>query len=106
MKRFHIAIAVTDIDQSVSDYSTRLGQAPDAVVPGEYALWRTDTLNFSIRRTSDLPGTLRHVGWEDPDASSFTTSSDVNGLVWEEFSAKQQEEEITATWPSAGYHAR
>jgi hypothetical protein len=105
MKKFHIAVAVTDIDASVQDYSARLGLAPDAVVAGEYALWRTDTLNFSIRRTSDLPGTLRHVGWENPDASSFTTSRDVNGLTWEEFTAKQQEEEITAAWPSSEYRA-
>src|SRR5687768_10976086 len=105
MNKFHIAIAVTDIEESVKDYTARLGQRPHAVVAGEYALWRTDNLNFSIRRTTDLPGTLRHVGWESPDASSFSTSRDVNGIAWEEFTAKQQEEEINSTWPSANYQA-
>lgn len=33
MKRFHIALAVADLDASISDYSTRFGQPPQAVSP-------------------------------------------------------------------------
>ena len=53
MKKLHIALSVSDIEQSVLDYSSRLSQEPDLVIPGEYALWRTDTLNISIRRVAD-----------------------------------------------------
>ena len=38
MKRFHIAIAVRDLDASIADYSERLGRRPSAVVPGKYAM--------------------------------------------------------------------
>jgi hypothetical protein len=46
MKRFHIALAVANLDASIIDYSARLGQPPTAIVPGAYAMWRTDLLNF------------------------------------------------------------
>ncbi len=51
MKRFHIFIAVFDVSQSIEDYTKRLGCAPEISVPNEFALWKTDILNFSkIRR--------------------------------------------------------
>ena len=99
MKRFHLAIGVADIARSVEDYTQRLGCSPCVVVPGEYALWRTSSVNLSIRRTSDEPGTLRHVGWEDPSATAFTSDTDTNGIVWERFSAEQQSREIREIWP-------
>ena len=101
MMRFHIAISVADISQSVEDYTRRLGAPPTAVVPDEYALWRTPCINLSIRRASDKAGTLRHLGWEDSSARSFVTETDVNGIVWEHFSAEQQAREIADTWPQA-----
>lgn len=101
MRRFHIAIGVQDIARSVEDYSARLGTEPTVVIPNEYALWRTSTLNLSIRRTDGAPGALRHLGWEDSTASSFTTDTDVNGVVWEHFAAEQQDQEIAETWPHA-----
>ena len=101
MRRFHIALAVADVAQSGIDYSGRLGADPVVVVPGEYALWRTETLNFSIRQTHDRPGTLRHVGWEDAAAPGFATQQDVNGLSWEHFCLAAQAEEIRRLWPAA-----
>lgn len=93
MKRFHIALVVHDLEKTVNDYNQRLGAEADVVVPGEYALWRTETLNFSVRvDLKDQPGTLRHVGWEDSSASAFTEEKDTNGLVWESFSAELQME--------------
>jgi hypothetical protein len=62
-------------------------------------LWRTETLNFSIRRSKEAPGTLRHVGWEDPTATTFKKETDVNGIVWEKFSAELQQKEIEELWP-------
>ena len=53
MKRFHIALAVGDLDSSIDDYSTRLGQRPTVIVSSKYAMWRTDTLNFSINQIPD-----------------------------------------------------
>jgi len=100
MKRFHIAIATHDIDATVTDYSHRLGAAPCVVIPGEYALWRTDRLNFSVRQVPQgQPGELRHLGWEDDAAAAFTTDIDCNGLLWESFAAHHQTAEINELWP-------
>ena len=97
MKRFHIALNVKDLQRSIRDYSRRLGRKPSVVVRGKYALWRTATLNFSIR-VAKPAGKLRHIGWEDPKAGKFTVSKDVNGVVWERFTAAQQKSEIRALW--------
>ncbi|QFT55263.1 hypothetical protein [Microbulbifer sp. THAF38] len=104
MKRLHIALSTDNIEETVQDYSARLNCKPCAHVSGEYALWRTDSLNLSIRKDSKCkPGTLRHLGWEDPSATAFTQDKDVNGIVWERFNAKQQAEEINNAWSNASY---
>ena len=98
-QRFHLAIGVADIAASVRDYSARLGCEPEVVVEGEYALWRTDVMNVSIRR-SETTG-MRHLGWEDDSAKAFNKEADSNGIVWEHFSAALQREEISRLWPQA-----
>lgn len=104
MKKLHIAIATRDVAATIDDYSVRLGGRPCSFVDNEYALWRTPSLNFSIRYDPDAPaGELRHLGWEDPEAESFTEEKDVNGITWENFSADQQAEEINSLWPQAHY---
>lgn len=104
MKKFHLAIATHDIEATVRDYSDRLGAQPCVVVPNEYALWRTEMLNLSIRRDPNCkPGELRHLGWEDSEATEFTTTVDVNGIPWESFSSPLQVEEIQETWPDAQF---
>ena len=100
-KKFHIAIAVKDIEATVQEYSRRLDTTPTLVVADEYALWRTEALNFSIRKTKDTPGTVRHVGWEDPAAVGFTRETDANGLLWECFTEQEQQAEIVQLWPTA-----
>jgi len=100
MKKIHIAIGVLNIPRSVEDYSHRLGRRPSVVIPNEYALWRTAHVNFSIRRVQKNPGTLRHLGWEDPAASEFTQEVDTNGIVWERFNSKLQAKEIKDPWPN------
>ena len=73
MKKLHIAISTDNIEESIKDYSVRLGAEPCSFVLNEYALWRTDTLNFSIRQDPECPpGQLRHLGWEDNSASGFS----------------------------------
>lgn len=65
--KFHIAIATYDIEATVKDYSKRLGIAPCSFIIGEYALWRTQTLNVSVRQDKHYKsGELRHLGWEMP----------------------------------------
>lgn len=103
MRTLHLALAVSNVEQSVADYSARLGVLPVSVVPGEYALWRTATLNLSIRKTSEPSGTMRHLGWEDTEATEFSTETDCNGITWENFSASHQAQEINEIWPNANY---
>jgi catechol 2,3-dioxygenase-like lactoylglutathione lyase family enzyme len=98
MKRFHIALAVSNLDESISDYSRRLGQPPSAVVPCQYAMWRTDLLNFSINEKPGKAGQLRHLGFEDDAAEGYSSSFDVNGLEWELFSAIEQDARIASTY--------
>ncbi|MBX7148775.1 hypothetical protein K1X76_06775 [bacterium] len=100
MKKFHIALSVKDIEISVQDYSKRLECEPTVVIENEYALWRTNTLNFSIRKAEN-PGTLRHVGWEDDEAKAFDAEKDVNGILWERFTESLQAQEIENMWPGS-----
>ena len=79
----------------------RLGIKPSVVVPGKYALWRTRSLNFSIR-VAKPAGKLRHLGWEVAKAGRFTVSKDVNGVAWENFTASQQRAEIRSLWGRSG----
>jgi hypothetical protein len=105
MKKLHLAIATDAIEDTVEDYSRRLNCRPCIVIPGQYALWRTDTLNLSVRKdAAAIPGELRHLGWEDPQAEQFSTDTDVNGILWERFNAQQQAEEIEAAWPGTDYY--
>lgn len=104
MRRFHIAISTDKIEETIEDYSVRLGARPCTSIPGEYALWRTESLNVSVRQDSACaPGSLRHLGWEDSAATQFTRDLDVNGIVWERFAAQHQADEINEIWPEARY---
>jgi len=98
MKRFHIALAVGDLNASIKDYNQRLGQAPTVVVHGKYALWRTDLLNFSINQNPDEAGQVRHVGFENDANEGFSSDFDTNGLEWECFSPDAQDRKIIETY--------
>ena len=101
MNKIHIAIGVLDIARSVEDYSKRFGCEPCVVIPNEYALWKTPIVNFSIRYTQENFNKLRHLGWEDSSVVEFSQDVDVNGIVWERFTAEQQVKEIEETWPGS-----
>lgn len=102
MRKFHIALGVRSLTDSIADYTQRLSIQPQVIVPDEYALWRTETLNFSIRQipAGEVPG-LRHLGWEDSELSAVTDTRDCNGILWETFGAEQQMQEILELWPNA-----
>ena len=104
MKKLHIAISTSRIEDTIADYSVRLGVEPCSFVAGAYALWRTESLNVSIRHDASCPaGTLRHLGWEDSAATKPSEDVDVNGITWERFTAEQQADEINTLWPDAKY---
>jgi len=93
--RFHISVSTTDFGTSVRDYTARLQTKPDVMIAGRYARWRTDLLNFTVSCKPDQPGgIIRHIGFEDADASVFREEQDANGIVWEYFTESQQQEEI------------
>ncbi|HEY9768053.1 MAG TPA: hypothetical protein V6C71_06030 [Coleofasciculaceae cyanobacterium] len=104
MRKLHLAISTNDIEATVKDYSKRLNTEPCLVIAKEYALWRTNTLNVSARQDNSCsPGSLRHLGWEDPAAFIMSAETDVNGIVWENFTASQQAEEIKEIWSEVNY---
>ncbi len=92
-RRFHIALAVDDVDSVVRDYTERLGAPPVQQVPDTYALWRTPEINLSISK-GEGGVRLRHVGFEDDGAPEKTTATDCTGLVWERFAPDHQDAEI------------
>jgi hypothetical protein len=104
MKKLHLAISTNNIKESINDYTRRLSVEPCSYVENEYALWRTESLNVSIRQDASCPsGSLRHLGWEDSDVNEFTQDTDINGIVWESFNAQNQADEINELWPEANY---
>jgi len=94
VRRIHIALAVASIVDSVEDYSRRIGAPPTVVVPQKYAMWRTSQMNFSINELPERAGQLRHLGFEDDDATGFSAEEDTNGITWELFSPEQQDVKI------------
>ncbi len=103
MRRIHIALAISDLDDAIADIRSRLGVAPCVVVPDAYALFRTTSVNLSLTVNTEQAGQLRHLGIEDPKAKAFVTESGPDGFIWERFTAEQQADEINTYWPQANY---
>jgi catechol 2,3-dioxygenase-like lactoylglutathione lyase family enzyme len=62
MKRFHVHVAVEDLEANIRFYSTLFGTAP-AVRKPDYAKWMLDDprINFALSRRGDPPG-INHLG--------------------------------------------
>jgi len=62
MKRFHVHVAVGNLEQSVRFYSAMFGAEP-AVVKPDYAKWMLDDprVNFAISQRRSPPG-INHLG--------------------------------------------
>ncbi|MDP8567067.1 ArsI/CadI family heavy metal resistance metalloenzyme [Methylophilus aquaticus] len=62
MKRMHLHIAVADLPQSITFYSTLFG-APPTVAKPDYAKWMLDDprVNFAISARGAVPG-MDHIG--------------------------------------------
>jgi catechol 2,3-dioxygenase-like lactoylglutathione lyase family enzyme len=62
MKRFHVHVAVDDLDTKLHFYSSLFGAEP-TVRKDDYAKWMLDDplVNFAISRRGDTPG-MNHLG--------------------------------------------
>lgn len=104
--KVHIAISVSNLNNSIAEYTKFLNKEPDLVIKNDYALWRTEVLNLSLRVTNDKPGIVRHVGFENDEHSTFSEFKDSDGVVWELFNKSGQAEEINKFWPDVEYKPR
>jgi catechol 2,3-dioxygenase-like lactoylglutathione lyase family enzyme len=62
MKRFHVHVAVDDLDTNIHFYSALFGSAP-TVRKDDYAKWMLDDprVNFAVSKRGDNPG-VNHLG--------------------------------------------
>jgi catechol 2,3-dioxygenase-like lactoylglutathione lyase family enzyme len=67
MKRFHVHVAVSDLDKSIAFYSAMFGEEPNVVKP-DYAKWMLDDprINFAISNRGQAPG-INHLGLQAED---------------------------------------
>jgi len=71
MKRFHVHVAVADLEQSIKFYSTFF-DTPPAVTKEDYAKWMLEDprINFAISTRGKEPG-LDHLGIQVEDSDSL-----------------------------------
>ncbi len=71
MKRFHVHVAVADLEQSIQFYTTFFNTQP-SVKKEDYAKWMLDDprINFAISKRGTQPG-LDHLGIQVEDAESL-----------------------------------
>jgi len=55
-------------------------------------------LNFSVNESTQRAGQLRHLGFEDDAVEGYSSTLDVNGIEWESFSRKEQDERIVSIY--------
>jgi catechol 2,3-dioxygenase-like lactoylglutathione lyase family enzyme len=71
MKRFHVHVAVENIEESVGFYSTLFGAAP-TVIKNDYAKWMLDDprVNFAISNRGGQIG-VEHLGLQAEDGGEL-----------------------------------
>ena len=72
MKRFHVHVAVPDLEKGIRFYSTFFGSEPTVVKP-DYAKWMLDDprVNFAISQRGGKPG-VNHLGLQVDDDRELT----------------------------------
>ena len=78
MKRFHVHVAVDDLEANVRFYSTLFGAAPTVIKP-DYAKWMVEDprINFAISKRGVKAG-VDHLGFQvDSDAELKTLRAQV-----------------------------
>ena len=71
MKRFHVHVAVSDLEQSTRFYSAMFGVAP-TVLKDDYAKWMLDDprINFAISERANAQG-VNHLGFQADSAEEL-----------------------------------
>jgi catechol 2,3-dioxygenase-like lactoylglutathione lyase family enzyme len=71
MKRFHVHVAVNDLNQSIRFYSTVFGAEPTVTKP-DYAKWMLEDprINFAISSRGTVPG-INHLGLQVDSDEEF-----------------------------------
>ena len=71
MKRFHVHVAVPDLQQSIRFYSTMFGAQPSVVKP-DYAKWMLEDprVNFAISQRA-TPAGINHLGFQVDSADEL-----------------------------------
>ena len=75
MKRFHVHIAVENLEDNIQFYSTLFGTTP-SIIKNDYAKWMLDDpyINFAISARGAKPG-LDHVGIQVDSNDALTEVS-------------------------------
>ena len=73
MKRFHVHVGVTDLDQSIAFYSSLFGASPSVTKP-DYAKWMLDDprVNFAISSKCGAIKGIEHLGIQSESADELT----------------------------------
>ena len=73
MKRFHVHVAVNDLNKSIAFYSAMFGEQPSVVKP-DYAKWMLEDprINFAISNRGQTPG-VNHLGMQAEDDAELET---------------------------------
>ncbi len=71
MKRFHVHVAVSDLEQSTRFYSAMFGSEP-TVLKNDYAKWMLDDprINFAISERANAQG-VNHLGFQADSAEEL-----------------------------------
>ena len=72
MKRFHVHVAVDNLDATIEFYSTIFGMEP-TVRKADYAKWMVDDprINFAVSKGSGMPG-IDHLGIQVDSGEELT----------------------------------
>ncbi len=72
MKRFHVHVGVTSLDQSIAFYSALFGQQPSVTKP-DYAKWMLDDprINFAISQKCGAQKGIEHLGLQVEDQAEL-----------------------------------
>lgn len=72
MKRFHVHVGVTSLDQSIAFYSALFGQQP-SVTKSDYAKWMLDDprINFAISEKCGAAKGIEHLGLQVEDQAEL-----------------------------------
>ena len=95
MKRFHVHVAVPDLQQSIRFYSTFFGAQP-SVVKDDYAKWMLEDprVNFAISQRGAKAG-VNHLGFQVDEAGEL---EEIHGRLESAGSAIAEEKDVSCCY--------